>query len=277
MARITLKQSSIPGRVPKSSDLALGELAMNTSDGKLFLKKNDGVESIIEVGPLPMVGEIKLVAFNTAPKHWMKCEGQLLNIIDYPNLYTILSTTFGGDGVLTFALPDMRGRVPVHTGVGPTQSTTYAQSGGTAEQRVVGTGNVVLTIDQLPAHKHTATFTGTGSSSTTPLTATMLVSTDEAGTSNANPGDYIGTASTTGSSAPFIYAPDNSSGTIALNSSTITVSGNTGGITGGTVDIAETGAGANIPVSITSSIPAQLPPFIALNYIICVSGSFPVF
>lgn len=277
MSRITLKKSSIAGKVPNAVDLTLGELAVNTHDGKLFLKKNDGVESIIEVGPLPMVGEMKLVGFNNAPKHWMKCEGQLLNIADYPDLYATISTTFGGDGVLTFALPDMRGRVPVHAGTGPTQTTTYAQTGGAGNQTVTGTGQIVLTTDQLPAHSHTATFTGTGGSGTTPLTATLMVSNDEADHNNASSGDYIGAASTNGPSTPFIFTSDSISGTIDLNSSTITVSGNTGGITGGTVDIADTGAGATIPISITSSIPAHLPPFIALNYIICVVGSLPVF
>ena len=279
MSRITLKKSSIAGKVPNAVDLTLGELAVNTHDGKLFLKKNDGVESIIEVGPLPMVGEMKLVGFNNAPKHWMKCEGQLLNIADYPDLYATISTTFGGDGVLTFALPDMRGRVPVHTGIGPTQTTTYAQTGGAGNQTVTGTGQIVLTTDQLPAHSHTATFTGTGGSSTTPLTATMHVSTD-ASTGDyvsAMNTDYIGGSASPGQSTPYIYTPDNVSGMATLNPNTITITGNTGGITGGTVAIDETGSGKIIPISITSSIPAHLPPFIALNYIICVVGSLPVF
>jgi microcystin-dependent protein len=277
MPRITLKKSSITGKVPTSSDLALGELAINTNDGKLFLKKNDGVESIVEVGPLPMVGEIKLVGFNIAPKRWMKCEGQLLNIADYPDLYATISTTFGGDGVLTFALPDMRGRVPVHTGVGPTQTTTYAQTGGTDPQTVNGTGQVILTVDQLPTHSHIAPFTGTGGSNTTPLTATMHVSNDDSIGASAATGDYIGAASTEGTSTPLIYAPENNSGTVTLNPNTITVTGNTGGITGGTVDIDETGVGDIVPLSITTTIPAQLPPFIALSYIICVMGSLPAF
>lgn len=90
----------------------------------------------------PYVGEIRLFAGNFAPSGWMFCQGQLLAIADYQALYTLIRTTYGGDGQSTFGLPDLRGRVPLHFGNGFVQ----AQAGG-AE-------TVTLTTNQLPSHQH---------------------------------------------------------------------------------------------------------------------------
>ena len=67
----------------------------------------------------PYVGEIRMFAGNFAPAGWMFCEGQLLPISEYETLFNLIGTTYGGDGQSTFALPDLRGRVPIHTGQGP--------------------------------------------------------------------------------------------------------------------------------------------------------------
>jgi microcystin-dependent protein len=90
----------------------------------------------------PYVGEIRLFAGNFAPAGWMFCDGQLLPISEYETLFNLIGTTYGGDGQSTFALPDLRGRVPLHTGSG----FTLAQNGG-AE-------TVTLTGAQLPGHQH---------------------------------------------------------------------------------------------------------------------------
>ncbi|MBB3226603.1 microcystin-dependent protein [Luteibacter sp. Sphag1AF] len=95
------------------------------------------------------IGEIRLFPYNFAPIGWLDCDGALLSISDYQTLYTLLGTTWGGDGVHTFALPDLRGRVPLHngsdaTGVSP---RTLGEIGGTE--------SVTLTQAQLPAHSHT--------------------------------------------------------------------------------------------------------------------------
>ena len=66
----------------------------------------------------PFVGEIRMFAGNFAPQGWMFCEGQLLAIADNDTLFNLIGTTYGGDGQTTFALPDLRGRLPVHTGQG---------------------------------------------------------------------------------------------------------------------------------------------------------------
>jgi microcystin-dependent protein len=90
----------------------------------------------------PFVGEIRIFAGNFAPAGWMFCEGQLLPISEYETLFNLIGTTYGGDGQSTFALPDMRGRIPLHFGNG----TTLAETGGVEA--------VTLTTAQLPAHSH---------------------------------------------------------------------------------------------------------------------------
>lgn len=105
----------------------------------------------------PYVGEIRIFAGNFAPAGWMFCEGQLLPISEFETLFNLIGTTYGGDGQSTFALPDLRGRVPIHFGNG----FTLAETGG-AE-------TITLTVQQIPAHSHALlanTQTGTDKSPT---------------------------------------------------------------------------------------------------------------
>jgi microcystin-dependent protein len=96
----------------------------------------------------PYVGQIILVGFNFAPNGWMFCNGQLLAISNYVALFQLIGTTYGGDGQSTFALPDLRGRIPISMGQGPgLQSYVIGEQGG-AEA-------VTLAASQLPAHTHT--------------------------------------------------------------------------------------------------------------------------
>ncbi len=74
----------------------------------------------------PYVGEIRMFAGNFAPAGWQFCEGQLLPISEYETLFNLIGTTYGGDGQSTFAVPDLRGRVPLHLGNG----FTLAETGG---------------------------------------------------------------------------------------------------------------------------------------------------
>jgi len=90
----------------------------------------------------PYVGEIRMFAGNFAPAGWMFCEGQLLPISENETLFNLIGTTYGGDGQSTFALPDLRGRVPIHFGNG----FTLAETGG-AE-------TITLTVNQIPVHSH---------------------------------------------------------------------------------------------------------------------------
>jgi microcystin-dependent protein len=90
----------------------------------------------------PYVGEIRIFAGNFAPAGWMFCEGQLLPISENETLFQLIGTTYGGDGESTFALPDLRGRIPLHQGSG----FILAETGGVEE--------VTLTVSQIPQHVH---------------------------------------------------------------------------------------------------------------------------
>src|ERR1700751_172653 len=92
----------------------------------------------------PFVGEIRMFGGNFAPAGWMFCEGQLLPISENETLFNLIGTTYGGDGQSTFALPDLRGRIPIHMGGG----FTLAETGGVE--------TVTLTVGQIPAHSHPA-------------------------------------------------------------------------------------------------------------------------
>jgi microcystin-dependent protein len=90
----------------------------------------------------PYVGEIRMFGGNFAPAGWMFCDGQLLPISENETLFQLIGTTYGGDGQSTFALPDLRGRIPLHQGNG----FVLAQSGGVEE--------VTLTVTQMATHSH---------------------------------------------------------------------------------------------------------------------------
>lgn len=95
----------------------------------------------------PYIGQITLFAGNFAPRNWMLCNGQILSIAEYDTLFALIGTTYGGDGVTTFALPDLRGRLPVHVGTGAGLPTIYL---GVRD----GLENVTLTSSQIPQHTH---------------------------------------------------------------------------------------------------------------------------
>src|SRR5213592_3080056 len=96
----------------------------------------------------PYVGEIRMFAGNFPPNGWMFCEGQLLPISEYETLFQLIGTTYGGDGQETFALPDLRGRLPIHFGTG----FVLAETGGAEE--------ITLTTNQIPVHSHAPLASG---------------------------------------------------------------------------------------------------------------------
>src|SRR5438128_2866643 len=128
----------------------------------------------------PYVGEIRMFAGNFAPAGWMFCEGQLLPISEYETLFQLIGTTYGGDGQSTFALPDLRGRLPLHQGNG----FILAETGGAEE--------ITLTVSQIPAHSH-------------PLLASSSPGT------NAAPANSVLAKTTTG----FLYINENTTGNMA--------------------------------------------------------------
>lgn len=125
----------------------------------------------------PFIGEISLFAGNFAPRGWALCDGQLLAISSHSALFSILGTTYGGDGKTTFALPDLRGRVPLHPGTGP----------GLDPRKLgerTGAATTHLTVNQLPAHSHN------------------LMAQSAPGSNNSPAGDVLATGTTR------LYSPD---------------------------------------------------------------------
>ncbi len=124
----------------------------------------------------PFLGEVDLVAFNFAPKGWAFCAGQLLPIQQNTALFALIGTTYGGDGIRTFALPDLRGRRIIGAGQGPgLDNYSLGQVGGEEA--------VTLNISQIPAHTHTVTANTAVGTSRTPTanfwasqTSTLLFS-----------------------------------------------------------------------------------------------------
>lgn len=137
----------------------------------------------------PYVGEIRIFAGNFAPAGWMFCEGQLLPISENETLFQLIGTTYGGDGESVFALPDLRGRVPIHQGNG----FVLAETGGAEE--------ITLTAAQIPAHSH-------------PLLATTDIA------NSGNPGNAILSSTVTGNK---IYAATDP--IITLNNNSIATVG----------------------------------------------------
>ena len=119
----------------------------------------------------PFVGEIRMFAGNFAPRGWALCDGQLLAVSQNDALFSLLGTTYGGDGRTTFALPDMRGRLPVHQGQGP----------GLSMRRLgarYGEENVTLTVNEIPPHSHGLMASTAEASSPNPANDVLASHTD---------------------------------------------------------------------------------------------------
>src|SRR4026208_629039 len=112
----------------------------------------------------PFLGEIKIISWNFPTKGWAFCNGQFLPINQNTALFSILGTTYGGNGQTTFALPDLRGRTAIHAGQGPGLSNYDLGQQGGQESRV-------LIQNQIPAHTHTVQMTATPKAAGAPNSA----------------------------------------------------------------------------------------------------------
>eukprot|EP01133_Synstelium_polycarpum_P025513 gene25513-30627_t len=186
----------------------------------------------------PLIGSIMLAAFPFAPKGWMFCNGQLLNISTNAALYALLGTQFGGDGRTTFALPDLRGRIPValNDTAAPDRIVTAPVNGQGAPTRAshngdtlgdnvrlasTGPANITLTPANLPAHTHVATV----SNPAAPVNVTLHAALDEASDPAPTAGGYLGTAASSGTSVTNMYLPAlGAAGSVALANATGQVS-----------------------------------------------------
>lgn len=155
----------------------------------------------------PFVGEIKMFGGNFAPRAYALCDGQLMVISTNSALFSLLGTIYGGDGRTTFALPDLRGRVPVHQGHGP----------GLSERRIGSKGGqerVTLTTNQLPSHEHV--FSGSSAPADQDLPAGHVLAT--LGASAYAPGGFTKPLSWAAvSSAGGSQAHDNIQPTLAVH------------------------------------------------------------
>lgn len=114
----------------------------------------------------PFVSEIRIFGFNFAPKGWAFCNGQILPLSQNTALFSLLGTTYGGDGKSNFALPDMQNRAPMHPGQGPGLSLHDLGETG-------GSETVTLLESEIPAHTHTLSVSGLNSQSTTPANTSL--------------------------------------------------------------------------------------------------------
>lgn len=187
----------------------------------------------------PFIGQMQTFAFPFAPRNWAQCNGQLLAISAYTALFSLLGTTYGGNGTTTFALPDLRGRVPVGLG--------QLAGGNTYDWgEVAGTETVTLLASQMPAHTHA--FSGTGT-----LNAVQAVSS----TAQATAGSLLARArdaNATGDAIPQIYVP--------------------AGTTGTQVPIGVTVAATN-SIEGGSQPHTNMQPYQTLNTCIALTGIFP--
>ena len=166
----------------------------------------------------PFIAEIRIFAGNFAPRGWAFCNGQLLPIAQNTALFSLIGTTYGGDGRTTTALPNIQGRAPMHPGSGPGLTTRRLGERG-------GAAAVTLTADELPSHTHVVQATGAPASAFSPSNTTAL-------------------ARSLGGSS---YA---ASPNVSLASETVLASG---------------GGGAH----------SNVQPYVALNFIVALTGVFP--
>lgn len=116
----------------------------------------------------PFLGEIRTFGFNFAPQGWAMCNGQVLSIAQNTALFALLGTIYGGDGVQTFALPDLRGRVGIHVGQGPGLSPRD-------QGEVLGEENVTLSVSEIPTHAHSQTGSTDSETTDRPTAAAAAV------------------------------------------------------------------------------------------------------
>lgn len=144
----------------------------------------------------PYLGEIRIFAGNFPPSGWAFCDGALIPISENDALFILLGTMYGGDGQNTFALPDLRGRIPLHFGTGA-DGTTYTQA------ETGGVESVTLTTQQIPIHTHAmlCVSDNSGSPSSNPAAAVAGVADISQYSDNTAPDTQLGTPGFTSSIA----------------------------------------------------------------------------
>ncbi len=189
----------------------------------------------------PFIGQIIQGGWNFAPRGYAFCNGQSLGIAQNTALFSLLGTTFGGNGQTTFNLPDLRGRSMVNAGQGPGLSS-YSLG------QVGGVENTTLTVNQMPAHNHPVTTAPGGG-----LNAADIKSTDQSPSNGAIFGRGVDSSGT--ATVPEVYLPAGTTPTIALGLNVA-----------GSIQVGV--AGGSQPFSILS-------PYLAVSVVIALQGIFP--
>jgi len=186
----------------------------------------------------PFISQIALFSFNFAPKNWAICAGQIMSISQNTALFSLLGTTYGGNGQTTFALPDLRGRAPVHSGQGPGLSDyTQGETGGIE--------SVTLNLSHMPQHTHTINTSG--------LAVTAQQATNAAGNKRTPVGNLPAKESAAVTATYSSAAPN-----ADMSNAAATMTGSiTAGLAGG------------------SQAHENRQPYLAMNYCICLAGIFP--
>jgi microcystin-dependent protein len=209
----------------------------------------------------PFLGEISMFGFPFAPAYWSFCQGQRMSISQYSALYALLGIQFGGDGSSYFNLPNLQGRAPVCAGTGPVGvPLQVGNAGGTTGNPVTAPIGFMISQANLPSHNHGVS----GVTATTTLTASSTT------TSGQSPTPAAGSTFTNSGGGPGagnVYLPSGTgpNGPVNLGGIGTTLSGAT--------DNAGTGTPVNTSTNFT--VPATMPPFLALNFCIALSGIFP--
>ena len=218
----------------------------------------------------PFLGEIRMVGFNFAPTGWALCAGQTMAIAQNSALFALLGTTFGGNGQVTFGLPDYRGRSPVGMGAGP--GLTAIDQG-----EMSGTESVTLLSTQMPQHTHAAVFSGqpgpvSGTAATTvsvdvgtnvanPMTAPTQGATTYLSATTAKAGLTAVTFNGLYSSTP----PDATKATLGGVQASTAGTG-LSATSAGNVSVSPAGGGQPVPIR---------NPYLGTNFIIALEGIFP--
>jgi len=203
---------------------------------------------LLACGSDPYIGSVCITAATYCPSQThIEANGQILAISNYQALFSLLGTTYGGNGTSNFALPDMRGRTPVGAGTGTGLNTVLLGA-------MRGFENMTLHIQHMPSHTHSAVFTPDGSSAS----ASVQASTKQAVKPQAAEGDYIASNNPLGGAPKFIAEAD--------AGSTVALGGVSGGGGGGTVQVDVTGGGQAFP---------NYSPQLGLKYCIAFSGIYP--
>jgi microcystin-dependent protein len=246
----------------------------------------------------PFIGQLMLFAGNFAPRGWAFCNGQLLPINQNTALFSLLGTTYGGDGRNTFGLPDLRGRVPIGMGQGP--GFANIQQG-----EMAGSPTVTLTSAQMPAHNHAVDMSKTEVNINATVTGTIKAGATASGNFPATQapvtGDVAIPVNTTGALATNKNNP--SQGVLATTSTNIysgstpngTYSGAAVPVTNGKTSIPQTALSLPVSGSVDVPISTKAPvvgnattavagsnqpvgimsPYLGMNYCIALEGIYP--